>query len=258
MAAEKLLVLPPANITRCRLVKRINRFVVEVLVGGQRVLSHLSNTGRLEQYMIPGRECIMAKIKGKKLKHRIIGVKEEGFEAYALVDTFLQNKAFSIAVEENLLPFTRGCRVVKINPRRNTSVFDFLLECGGEEVIVETKSAILRGANGEALYPDCPTRRGQRHVEELFSLYKAGTKAMMVFIAAFPGARCFMPNRGADKRFYCLLSRAFQKGLPVHAIGVFLAANNDSASVVLEAPELPLCEEWLRRIQVEEIASLCG
>jgi hypothetical protein len=41
--------------TECRILRRINRFVVEVQVRGRAYRAHITNTGRLEQFLISGK-----------------------------------------------------------------------------------------------------------------------------------------------------------------------------------------------------------
>ena len=85
---------------------------------------------------------------------------------------------------------------------------------------LEVKSAVLR-EGGFAMYPDCPSLRGQRHVEDLIDWARGGGRATVVFMAALPGVRAFKPNRSADSRIYEHLVRAQKEGVKIMALGLF-------------------------------------
>ena len=231
------------EVTPCRLLERVNRFTVEIIVDGRRELAHLTNTGRLTGILVSGRECLIQRINGKKMKYRVIGVRIGG--EYALIDTVLQSRAFEILVERQLLPFLQGCRIRLRSPRVEGSVFDYLVECTwSTSYLVELKSAVMVGPNLEALYPDCPTERGRRHIKTLMKMAREKTRIrpMIVMVAAFKGASCFKPSRQGDPVVFSLLSSWILEKLDLNAFSLYL---NREGSILLEKPSLPLCREWL-------------
>jgi sugar fermentation stimulation protein A len=115
------------------------------------------------------------------------------------------------------------------------SLLDFLFERQGKPVYVEVKSAVLREGKF-AMYPDCPTLRGQRHVEELMRWVKTGGSAYLVFVAALPFVAAFKPNRGADPRLYALLEDAKDLGVEMKALGLYFRP--DDSSLCLYDPDL--------------------
>ncbi len=226
----------------CVFLERLNRFVAEVLVEGRVERVHITNTGRLEELLVKGRRCKVAGINGRRLRYRLVALEDRG--GYAVIDTRTQSKAFEAAVERGLLCFFYGCRIAGREPRVGEGRLDYVLDCNGSRVLVETKSAVLRGPSGEAMYPDCPTRRGVRHVRELVRLMKSGVRVAVVFIAAFPGARCFKPFREGDPQLYDVLTNALAMGLEVRALGIYM---DNSGTIYLEKPCLDLCEDWISK-----------
>ncbi len=223
----------------CVIVGRVNRFVVRVLVNGVPVDAHLTNTGRLTELLTGGRRGLCIPISGRRLGYRLVGVLDrDGF--YAVVDTLTQNRFFEYLLSHGSLPWLRGCSIVSRSPVLGGSRLDYLLDCGGERVYVETKSAVLRGAGGEAMYPDCPSLRGRRHIVELTRFVEGGGRGLLVFIAGFRGPRCFMPYRGGDSVIYDLLCRALEKGVGVRAFSIYMERDR----VLLDNPSLPLCSHW--------------
>ena len=206
---------------------------------GGRERVHINNTGRLLDVLTPGRRGLCTRLRrGSKLRLRLSFVEYGCGPGYAVIDTGLQERAFAEAVDAGLLPWLQGCRVESGRPRRGSSVFDYLLDCSGRPVLVETKSAVLLGGDCYALYPDCPTERGRRHLLELASLAEKGLRALAVFIAAFPGARGFRPNREADPLLAEALKRAVEKGVEARSLG--LCYSPERRGIVLYSPDLPV------------------
>jgi hypothetical protein len=50
-------ILKIGNPGLCRIVERLNRFVVKVEVGGDYYRAHLNNTGKLSEFLIKGRKA---------------------------------------------------------------------------------------------------------------------------------------------------------------------------------------------------------
>ncbi len=226
---------------RCRVIRRLNRFVVLVDTDEGPMRVHINNTGRLLDVLVPGREACCRRLrKPGKLSMRLFAARYGAGRGCALLDTGLQEEAFAAAVERGLLPGFRGCRVARRRPRLGSSFLDFLLDCGGEAVYVETKSAVLLGPGAVAMYPDCPSERGRRHIRELIEEAGRGKRVALVFIAAFPGAKGFKPNREADPEIARLVAEARERGVQVEAIG--LLYDDQSGSVALYAPRLPVLD----------------
>lgn len=238
-----------SNVRECVIRKRLNRFVVEAFMDGRVERLHNTNTGRLLDLLVEGRRCLAEPINGRKLRWRLTAVEDDKYTgAWDIVNTLVQNRAFEAAVEQSVLPYARGCKILSRNPRVGSSILDYLLMCGGRPVYIETKSAVLRGPNDEAMYPDCPTTRGIRHVKELIGLVKDGNRVLLVFIAAMPGPRCFRPYEEGDPELAAWLGEALREGVLVKALSIHGLMMTGELVIVLENPELPLCQEWVEEV----------
>lgn len=244
---NELLRLP--SVRECTIRRRLNRFVVEATIDGRVEKLHNTNTGRLLDLLVEGRRCLAEPINGRKLRWRLTAVEDSEYPGtWDIVNTLAQNRAFEIAVKRSMLPYTKGCEVLSRNPRVGSSFLDYVLTCGGRPVYVETKSAVLRGPNNEAMYPDCPTARGVRHVKELVRLVKEGENVLLLFIAAMPGPRCFRPYEKGDPELAAELGRALREGVSVKALSMHGLMAGEELVIVLENPELPLCPEWVEEV----------
>lgn len=230
-------------VEECVFKKRLNRFVGEAVIDDGVERLHITNTGRLKEYLVEGKRCLATPIKGRKLKYRLLAVEDEG--GYAVIDTRTQSKAFEAAVDQSLICGIEGCSVKAKEPIIGRSRFDYLLECGDSEVIVETKSAVLKGPLGEAMYPDCPSDRGLRHISHLRRLHGEGWRVAIIFTAALPGALCFKPYLEGDPRIYEALGKAYLEGVPIIAYSISMTRDG---RVLLEKPCLPMCSDWVDSI----------
>ncbi|MBO8182531.1 MAG: DNA/RNA nuclease SfsA [Archaeoglobus sp.] len=216
----------------CEIVKRLNRFVVEIEVEGRIRKAHLNNTGRLQEYLIRGRKAYCIEKEKGKTDYRLFAVEDLG--KAALIDTQFQMKAFENALKLDLIPWLK-CRDFKRNQRINDSLIDYLFLCP-ESVYLEVKSAALR--QGEyAMYPDCPSLRGRKHISELIKAAN-NCKTFILFIAAVPGVKAFKPNKEADAVIAELLRKAASQGVEIKAINLIYEA--DSNSVLLINPDFPV------------------
>ncbi len=229
-------VLMKLNVVPCRFVKRLNRFVALVEVNGEIRRALLTNTGRLEEFLIPGRKAFCTPKSGGKTDFVLIAFEDLGGKG-AIVDTRTQAKAFERAVELGLVPWLKNCSIKRKEVRLGNSRLDYLFECPGGELYGEMKSAVLRGGEkGEyAMYPDCPTLRGQRHVRELIELVKAGKDAIIFFIGAMPKVEKFRPYEKGDPELAKLLREAKRAGVRIEGLSISLLPDG---RVILERPEL--------------------
>jgi len=226
------------NAVPCIFRKRLNRFVALVEVDGEEKRALVTNTGRLEEFMVPGRKAFCTPKTGGKTDFVLVAFEDLGGKG-AVIDTRTQAKAFERAMELGLVPWLRGCRIKRKEITVGKSRLDYLFECPEGEVYAEMKSAVLRGGEkGEyAMYPDCPSVRGQKHIRELIELSKAGKKAMIFFIGAMPGVERFRPYGRGDPEIARLLREADKVGVEIHALGISLLPDG---RVVLERPSLEI------------------
>ena len=223
------------DVEECLILERLNRFTLRVKIGGQECLAFLQNTGRLMEYVVHGRRgfCIPIK-KPKKLSRRLFAISEGGLAA--IVDTYLQSRAFEEAISRDLIPWLRGCWISRKDVPLAGTKIDYLMTCELKDVLVELKSAALR-LGSHASYPDCPSERAARQVRKLLEVVKRGTRAILVFIAAIPHIKGFKLNCEADPALCELIVKAHAAGIEIRSIQ--LVYDPSSSSIMLLNPDLP-------------------
>jgi sugar fermentation stimulation protein A len=187
---------------------RLNRFVCLVEVEGRTQRALLRNTGRLGEVLLPGRRVYLVPKGSGKCGYEMVLVRGEG--GLVCVDS---HRATDL-LAEHILTSGKPWRVrsIKREPRAGRSRFDLLLD---GRILIETKSVNLV-REGVALFPDAPTERGRRHLEDLMSL--AGEfEPAVVFVIQRGDARVFSPNYGTDPEFGEVLEEFFRRGFTVKA-----------------------------------------
>lgn len=232
---QNSLVMNMADLVECTIVSRENRFVILVEVNGETFRASTNNTGRLKQFIIKGRKAVCIRhSKSMRTDFRLFAI-EDSRQA-AIIDTRLQMQAFETALEKQLIPWLKGFWMVKRDVQLGNSRIDYLLKKNSQQMYLEVKSAVLREGN-YAMYPDCPTARGRKHVSELAQHVTFGGKAIILFLAALPGVSAFKPFWDGDEELCRLLVMANKSGVELRAMG--LMYDPDDSGVYLYAPDLP-------------------
>ncbi len=202
-------------------VKRDNRFRVQVRVAGHTRAAHLPNSGRLEELLVPGRQVWvipvdLARRPKRRTAYDMALVKYAGH--LVSVDARLPGHLVAEALEKGQLAGFERYPDVRREVNLGQSRIDFRLQGAAEPAPcwIEVKSVTLV-EDGTARFPDAPTARGRRHVQELIKAVKQGHQAAVVFVIQRGDAQRFTPHDQADPAFGQVLRQAAQRGVSVHA-----------------------------------------
>jgi sugar fermentation stimulation protein A len=198
-------------------VTRDNRFRTTVeLDNGWHVCCYLPNSGRLEELLEPGKRVFLRAVAapGRKTGFDLMLVDVEGTLVSA--DARLPNILVEEALREGRLSPFEDYDVIRREVEYGKSRLDFALQRQGQRCFIEVKSVTLV-REGLALFPDAPTVRGRRHVQELRRAVCQGERAAIVFVIQREDARAFAPNDRADPAFARALCCAVRAGVEVYA-----------------------------------------
>ena len=197
-----------------KFVKRLNRFMAEIELDGEKFLAYLPNSGRMLTVLSPKCEAFVKEENSpnRKSKYTMFAVKRENIPI--IVDTRFANKLTKTLIEKRLFPPLRKYRVLKENVPKKSSRIDFLLGRNGQRFYLEVKS-VSYVVNEVAMFPDAPTLRGRKHVQTLIKCLKEGFKAGVLFTLQRPDARIIKPCYEIDPEFSKLLENAYKRGLNI-------------------------------------------
>ena len=195
-------------------LKRPNRFIAEVEIQGKRETVHVKNTGRCKELLIPGTEVILEKSgnPNRKTKDDLICVNKQG--RLINMDSQIPNKAAEEWIRKGgLFP-----EEVSIRPEKKygNSRFDLYVESPVRRAFVEVKGVTLEEDN-VVRFPDAPTVRGIKHVEELIHCMEEGYEAYLLLVIQMKGVKKFMPNWDTQPEFGQALIKAEKAGVKIIA-----------------------------------------
>ena len=210
------------NIVKANFVSRPNRFIANIEIDGKCEIAHVKNTGRCKELFVPGAEIYVQLCDNplRKTQYDVIAVKK-GTEIIN-IDSQIPNKVFAEFVAEG--KFLSGITYVKPETTYQNSRFDFYIERGNEKIYVEVKGVTLE-QNGVALFPDAPTDRGVKHINELIDAIKNGFSAYIIFVIQMKGVNEFKPNASMHKEFADALKKANENGVKIIALDCNVTEN---------------------------------
>lgn len=197
-----------------RFLCRPNRFIaqVETAAGVQTV--HVKNTGRCRELLVPGASVYLEQSANprRKTAFDLIAVDKGGL--LINMDAQAPNRVFAEwAGAGNFLP---DCTALRREYVYGDSRLDFCLETPGGLHLVEVKGVTLE-EGGAARFPDAPTERGVRHIQELRRAAEAGLGATLFFVVQMEGMRSVAPNDETHPAFGRALREAAAAGVRVCA-----------------------------------------
>ncbi len=107
--------------------------------------------------------------------------------------------------------------VFKPERKYGNSRFDYFVTRGERRIFVEVKGVTLEN-NGVASFPDAPTERGVKHLNELCLAAREGFEAYVFFVIQMKNIKCFVPNRQTHPEFADALLKASESGVKIFAI----------------------------------------
>ena len=205
------------NIKQAKFIERPNRFVAYANLDGIRVKCHVKNTGRCKELLVPDAEIYLedhGDRKDRKTRYSIVKVKKG--DRLINMDSLAPNE---VALEWMLKGgLYKDIICLKREQKYGASRFDFYYERkNGKKGFVEVKGVTLEEGN-VAKFPDAPTLRGMKHIQELEQACADGYEANIIFVIQMEGVACFEPNYDTHREFGEALQRAKSKGVNILAV----------------------------------------
>ena len=211
--------------------RRLNRFVAEVVINGNTEKVHVKNTGRLRELLVPGAEVTLQKASdpNRKTAYDLISVYKPKLE-WVNIDSLVPNKLMKLQL------MSMNYDVVKPEYTFGDSRFDFYMERDGEKYLTEVKGCTLASdlERGTGLFPDAPTERGVKHLDELAAAAGKGYHCRIAFVIQMNGIHTVFPNDDTQPEFGQALSRAVKVGVQVVCYGCHVEANKIQITGVVE------------------------
>ncbi len=132
------------------------------------------------------------------------------------LNTRLPNDLVQEALAQGSLPELAQYPTWERERRSGHSRLDFYLKSADETCWLEVKSVTLV-EGGRGLFPDAPTERGRKHIEELIRLRRTGARAVVCFVVQRADALSVAANDRTDPKFAQALQSADRCGVDLIA-----------------------------------------
>ena len=203
------------NIVEGRFIERPNRFIAKVEIGGVTETVHVKNTGRCRELLVKGTTVYLEKSNNpeRKTGYDLIAVLKNG-KTLINMDSQIPNAVTEEWLRKGNL-FSKDA-VIRREVTHNKSRFDFYIEEGGRKIFLEVKGCTLE-TDGIARFPDAPTERGVKNINELIDCVNEGFEAYILFVIQMKGIKHFEPNDKTHSAFGDALRNAESKGVNILA-----------------------------------------
>lgn len=203
------------NIKKAKFINRPNRFIANIEVDGKVEVCHVKNTGRCKELLIENVDIFVQEFdnSNRKTKYDLISVYKG--DRLVNIDSQVPNKVFHEWLKKGLL--FNDIKLIKPEFKYNNSRFDFYVETEHKKILMEVKGVTLE-EDGIVLFPDAPTERGLKHINELIDCLEEGYVAYVVFIIQMKDVFYFTPNYNTHKAFGETLKKAREKGVNIIAL----------------------------------------
>ena len=197
---------------RAKFVDRPNRFIAHVRLEDKTDIEtvHVKNTGRCKELLIPGVEVVLEdciESKGRKTRYDLIAVNKAGF-GWINMDSQAPNKVVGEWLNR------QDFDLIKPEFTYGKSRIDFYMEKGPDKYLMEVKGCTLE-VDGVGYFPDAPTERGVKHLNELALATKKGYKCAIAFVIQMEGVNEVRPNVSTQPEFKEALDKAEACGVKI-------------------------------------------
>lgn len=219
------------NIHKGVFKSRPNRFIANVEIDGKIEVCHVKNTGRCKELLVTDATVYLEKSDNpnRKTLYDLIAV-EKGNRLINM-DSQVPNRAVEEWIKAGGLigedPYVRP------ESKFGDSRFDFYVESVAAErkAYVEVKGCTLE-CDGAAKFPDAPTLRGIKHINELIKCAQNGFEAYIIFLIQMSNINYFTPNYETHPEFGEALKNANKKGVKILAFDSIVTPD----SIILNKP----------------------
>ena len=203
------------KILPARFLSRPNRFVARVEAEGEELVCHVKNTGRCWELLVPGATVWLEESPNPSRKTKFDLIAVEKGDRLINMDAQAPNKVFGEWAAAG--GFREGLTLLRPETTYGSSRFDFYWESSKSRGFVEVKGVTLE-EDGVVRFPDAPTLRGVKHLDELVKAREAGYEAAVCFVIQMENVRWFAPNDVTHPEFGQALRRAAQAGVEILAM----------------------------------------
>jgi sugar fermentation stimulation protein A len=218
------------------LIKRYKRFLADIETSkGKRITIHCPNTGAMTNCQEPGSSVWYSTSENLKRKYPNTWELVQAVNGPLIgINTGLSNHLVKEALVSGTISELSGYSSIRSEVKygEQNSRIDFLVEYPDRSpttsCYVEVKNVSLCVGDGEGIFPDAKTLRGQKHLQELMAMSALGHRAVLVFCVQHSAITSVGPADAIDPEYGRLLRQAKASGVELIAYqAIFDIGNAD-------------------------------
>ena len=210
----------PRPLVEGRLIRRYKRFLADVQLAGGVITAACPNTGSLMGCCEAGSRVWLSESDNAGRKYRHTWEIVEVGKVMVGINTGLPNALVAEAIGDGTIGELAGYASVRreVAFGEERSRVDLLLESPGREpCYVEVKNVTAAASRGVALFPDCVSERGSKHLRELIRLKERGLRPVQMYCVQRADVKEVRPADGIDHEYGRMLREALAAGVEVLA-----------------------------------------
>ncbi len=195
-------------------IQRPNRFIAIVEIDGIKEAVHVKNTGRCKELLLPGGKVILSRADNpnRKTDYDLISVYKKGL-GWVNIDSGIPNQLIKEWLNSQDCLFS-DINLIHPEYKYGNSRIDFYIENKQQPILIEVKGCTLE-IDGVGYFPDAPTLRGVKHLQELAKAAKSGYECYIAFVIAMANVTTVYPNTNTHMEFKEALDLAVEQGVKV-------------------------------------------
>ena len=216
----------PSPLIPATLIRRYKRFLFDAtLADGSEITGSCPNTGSMLGLTDPGSRIWMSEHNSKTRKYRYALELVEADGVAVGINTGLPNKIVEEAISADQIETLAGYAQMKREQKygKNSRIDILLSDPNRADTYVEVKNVHFMRNVGLAEFPDSPTSRGAKHLDEMGDMVEAGHRAVMVYLVQRPDCQTLKICRDLDPTYAKAFDRAIARGVEALAVGCHIS-----------------------------------
>lgn len=222
----------PAPVQKGILVKRYKRFLADIDLGGRIITAHCANTGSMMGVKEHGATVWVTEAQNKNRKLKYDWQVIEVGAANVCINTSTANTIVAEAITAGAVPELAGYETLRreVKYGENSRIDILLQNPDRPPCYVEIKNVTLSRNPPLAEFPDSPTARGTKHLDELAQMAQEGHRAVMFYCVNRTDCERFALARDIDPNYGEKFDRAKKQGLEILAYACDITPDGISLS----------------------------
>jgi sugar fermentation stimulation protein len=218
-------------------LRRENRFLGFVQIAGTEMPCHIANSGRMQTFLVPNARVLVERRTDPTRKTPYSVLYTILPETLVFIDSIAANRIVLEAIQNHQIKQFEHAMIIQPEQHygdASKSKMDFLID---SHIYIEVKSTNY-AKNSISYFPDAPSSRACRHLEELMNILRKDPKneTWVILLALRTDTKEIHPFDTVDPEFGRLLRLGVKKGLKVLGFQIRIEQNGLFAFFGKELP----------------------